>query len=59
MCSVNVFAYFSMCTFLYMLSAQSHPVTNLPCKLKCNYSYFQLLYYYGLSDLCLSMCVSM
>lgn len=49
----NIFGvfYFSECAFLYLLSALSHPVTNFPRKLLCNYSYFQLLYYYGLSDL--------
>lgn len=48
----------STCAFLYMLSPQSHPVTNLHCKLESNYSHFQLLHYYGLSDLCVRVCVS-
>lgn len=44
-----------LCAFLYMLSAQSHPVSNLHCKLESNYSHFQLLHYYELSDLCVSV----
>lgn len=52
--------YLNAFSLFYVLSALTHPVTNLPCILGPNYSYFQPLYYYRLSDLvCVCLLVSL